>query len=90
MDRLPAERPEREPEVHEGPHHYIAETQLSTGEVQNLAEEIANIVAAAVGYEVAVSVRLEVADPEVPADVVQRLNEVLAKVAENLRLEKRG
>ena len=79
---LPAQRPEREPEVHEGTRHYVAEAQLATGEVQNLAEEIANIVAAAVGYEVA--------DPEVPAEVVQRLNEVLEKVAETLRLEKRG
>ena len=88
--RLPAQRPEREPEVHEGTRRYVAEAQLATGEVQNLAEEIANVVAATVGYEVKLSVRVEIDDPDVPAEVVQRLNEVLAKVAAALRLERRG
>jgi hypothetical protein len=88
--RLPTQRPGLPPEVHEGPRHYVAEAQLSTGEVQNLAEEIAGIVAAAIGYDVALSVKLEITDPDVPAEVVQRLNEVLAKVAGALRLERRG
>jgi hypothetical protein len=88
--RLPAQRPEPRPEVREGDLRFVAEAQLTTGEVQNLAEEIANIVSAAVGYDVALSVKLDISDPNVPAEVVQRLNEVLAKVAGALRLEKRG
>jgi hypothetical protein len=88
--RLPAQKPERLPEVREEDRRFVAEAQLTTGEVQNLAEEIANIVAAAVGYDVKLRVRVEVDNPDVPGDVVQRLNEVLAKVAAALRLEKRG
>jgi hypothetical protein len=87
--RLPAQRPEREPEVHEGPRRYVAEAKLATGEVQNLAEEIANVVAATVGYEVKLSVRVEIDDPDVPAEVVQRLNEVLARVKAGMVIERR-
>lgn len=36
------------------------------------------------------SVSLEIDDPDLPLEVVQRLNEVLARVAEGLRLERRG
>ena len=88
--RLPAQRPEPEREVHEGPHHYVAEAQLTTGEIQNLADEIANIVAVAVGCDVKLRVRVEIDNPDVPAQIVQRLNEALAKVAAALRLERRG
>jgi len=39
---------------------------------------------------VKLSVSLEIDDPDLPLEVVQRLNEVLARVAEGLRLERRG
>lgn len=77
--RLPTQPPVVGPVVREGTGHYIARARLATGETQNPTEEIANIVSAALGYGVALSVRLDISDPNVPAHIVHRLNEALAK-----------
>ncbi len=69
---------------------YAAQAELTTGEIQNLADEVASIVAAAVGHELKFVLRLEIEEPELPDDVVNRINEALANVAEGLRLEKQG
>ncbi len=88
--RVPTEKPPVGPPVEVPTGAYAAQAELTTGEIQNLADEVASIVAAAVEHELKFVLRVEVDDPNLPDDVVNRINEALAKVAEGLRLEKRG
>ncbi len=88
--RIPAKGPAIGPVVEERGGAFSARARLTIGEIQNLADEVANIVAAAVGHELKFLLHIEIEDPDVPEDVVKHINEALAKVAESLKLERHG
>jgi Protein of unknown function (DUF499) len=64
----------------------VAEGELHMNELQTLAEVSDKLKRAAVGYEVKLSVRIEIGGKPVGDDVVEKVNAVLAEVSEGLRL----
>jgi len=64
-----------------------AEADLKVALVQDLAEQVGELARLAVGYDVRMRFRIEVGGAKpVPADLVEKLNQVLAEVAKDLRL----
>lgn len=65
----------------------VAEAELQTYEIQDLAEQIADLRSAASGYGLRVQVRIEVGgDTPPPDEVVARVNEVLGQIKNGLRI----
>jgi hypothetical protein len=65
----------------------VAQATLQAGEVQNLADEIGDVMQAAAGYGLRIQVNLELGSDAAPPDeVVERVNEVLKRVAAELEL----
>lgn len=64
----------------------VAEAELRPNEIQDLADVVGELVAAAVGYDLTFRLRVEVGgDSEVPDEVVKKLNKILEDVAVDLR-----
>jgi hypothetical protein len=64
-----------------------AEAELQTHEIQDLAEQIADLRSAASGYGLRVHVRIEVGgDTPPPDDIVTKVNEVLGQIKDDLQL----
>ena len=70
------------------PEVLVASAYLGTGELQELADQIGEIGKAAVGFEMKISVRIEVGSggKRPPGDVVARINEKLGEISEKLAL----
>jgi hypothetical protein len=65
-----------------------AEAELKTGELQDLADEIASIVSAAAGLRLRFVIRVEVTSTPPPTpEILSRINEALARVSDKLKLE---
>ncbi len=65
----------------------VAEAELATSEIQDLAEVIGNIRSAAAGHELKFRLRIELGDSGVPPDeVVKKVNELLKGVSAKLQL----
>lgn len=66
----------------------VAEAELATNEIQDLAEVIGNIRSAAAGHELKFRLRIELGSPtHPPAEVVEKVDEILADVSSSLQLE---
>jgi hypothetical protein len=64
-----------------------AESELEVHEIQDLADEIAEIANIAAPYGIRFHVQIDAGtEDEVPDDVVARLNEALRRVSGNLEL----
>jgi hypothetical protein len=65
----------------------VAHATLQASEVQNLGDEIGDVMQAAAGYGLRIQVNLELGSDAAPPDeVVERVNEVLKRVAAELEL----
>lgn len=65
----------------------VAEGELRMDELQDLAEHFGAVKKAAIGYDVKLTVRIEIGGkPSVVDEVVMKVNEELAKVSEKLKL----
>jgi len=65
----------------------VAEAELRPNEIQDLADVIGELVAAAVGLELTFQLRVELAGaPKLPDAVVDKINQLLAGVTEGLKL----
>ena len=96
--RLPGddEEPKRKEEVHElerpasRPGVRWATASLEPDEIQNLADEVGDLVAAAAAYGIRFHLRVEAGSKEpLPDDVAARLDEVLRRISAKLSLENR-
>jgi Ni,Fe-hydrogenase III small subunit len=86
--RVPTEAPLPPPPPPPRPGVLTAEAELKTGEMQDLADEIANIVSAAAGLRLRFVVRVEVTSTPPPnAEIIKKINEALAKVSNKLKLD---
>jgi hypothetical protein len=66
----------------------VAEAELRPNEIQDLAEIIGELVGAAVGYELTFHLRVELSgEISLPDDVVDRVNQLLEEVTDELKLE---
>jgi len=66
----------------------VAHATLQASEVQNLGDEIGDVMQAAAGYGLRIQVHLELGSDVAPSDeVVERVNEVLKRVAAGLKLQ---
>ena len=81
--RVPTEPPPLPP----GPRAYRGEAELSIAEVQNLADQLSAIQSAAVGLNLRLVVRIELAPASPPEEEqVDRLNDALGGVSPKLRV----
>ncbi len=65
----------------------MAEAELQTGEIQNLAEVVGDIVKAAAGYDLKFGLRIELGGPTAPpSEVVDKVNKALKEVMPKLQL----
>ena len=81
--RVPTEPPPLPP----GPRAYRGEAELSIAEVQNLADQVSAIQSAAVGLNLRLVVRVELAPASPPEEEqIERLNEALGGVSPKLRV----
>jgi len=86
--RVPTEVPLAPPPLPPRPGVLTAEAELKTGELQDLADEIASIVSAAAGLRLRFVIRVEVTSTPPPTpEILSRINEALAKVSDKLKLE---
>lgn len=67
----------------------VASASLSKDQMQDLADLLGEIGTAAVGYDLNISIRIEVGGQEKapPEDVLKRINSLLGSVSKDLRLE---
>ena len=66
----------------------VAEADLRTNELQDLSDLTGEIAQAAAGYELKLSVRVELGGEKVPPDnVIEAVNQLLAKVSDRLKLK---
>jgi hypothetical protein len=66
----------------------VAAAELRPSEIQDLADVIGELLSAAVGYDLGFYLRVELkGNAQVPASVVERVNQILAGVNAELRLE---
>lgn len=66
----------------------VAQAELRPHQIQDLAEIIGELVNAAVGYELVFRLRVELGGAAaLPAEVVQKINELLGQIAADLELE---
>lgn len=64
----------------------VAEAELRPNEIQDLADVVGDLVAAAVGYDLTFRLRLEMGgDSEVPDEVVTKMNKILEDVSEEFK-----
>ncbi len=76
------------PVIEQRPGVVVAEAALTTAQVQDLADQVGELVRAAVGHDVKLHFRIEVGGAKpIPADVLMRLNEILKEIAKDLRLQ---
>jgi hypothetical protein len=65
----------------------VAEAELRPNQIQDLADQVAEIVKAAAGLELKFNLRVELGGPSQPSDeIVARVNELLRGVADKLKL----
>jgi hypothetical protein len=66
----------------------VAEAELRQNQLQDLADQVGELTRAAVGHKLKFLLRIELGgETPPPADLVERLNALLAEVAEGLRFE---
>jgi len=66
----------------------VAEADLRLNEIQDLADAVANIGQAAVGFDLKLHLRLELSGASRPPDdVVTKINLLLQEISEKLRLQ---
>jgi len=66
----------------------VAEADLRLTEIQDLADAVANIGQAAVGFDLKLHLRLELSGASRPPDdVVTKINLLLQEISEKLRLQ---
>jgi uncharacterized protein YoxC len=66
----------------------VAEADLRLNEIQDLADAVANIGQAAVGFDLKLHLRLELSGvSRPPDDVVTKINLLLQDISEKLRLQ---
>ena len=66
----------------------VAEADLRLNEIQDLADAVANIGQAAVGFDLKFRLRLELRGASRPPDdVVTNINLLLQEISDNLRLQ---
>jgi hypothetical protein len=76
------------PAIQKRPGVVVAEADLKPAQVQDLAEQVGELAKVAVGYEIKMRFRMEVGGAKSPpADLVERLNKILAEVAKELELQ---
>ena len=77
----------KEPPLSLKPGVLSAESDLRPGQIQDLAEKIAEITRQAVGLDLKFRLRIELGGAQPPPnDVVTKLNQILKEIADNLRL----
>lgn len=64
----------------------VTEATLKPNELQDLADQIAQIQTATVGYDLRFHMRIELAGESIPAEVIQKLNALLQEVTSHFRL----
>ena len=65
-----------------------AQADLRPSQVQDLADQVGEVARAAVGYDLRFSLRIDLAGATTPpAELVERLNKLLAEVADGLRFK---
>jgi hypothetical protein len=86
---LPGKPPVIKPPVIEKrPGVVMAEADLNIAQVQDLAEQVGELARVAVGHELRMHFRIEVGEGKpLPRELIDRLNELLGQVSEDLRLE---
>lgn len=85
---IPAEGP-RPPEPPRPTGVFIAEAELTTGQIQDLADQIGEVVRAAAGHDLRFRVRVQVGDgaKPIPKDVVAELSGLLTQIVKDLQLK---
>ena len=79
----------RRPDTVTRPGVLAAEAVLEANGIQDLADQIPEIAKAAVGSDLKFNIRVELGGDKPPAaEAVERINELLAEVSENLRLSR--
>lgn len=66
---------------------YVAEAELQPNEIQDLADEMGSLLAATVGQRIKFRLRIEM-DGSTPVEVVEKVNETLSAVNEDLKFKK--
>ncbi|MDI6709994.1 MAG: hypothetical protein QME76_04805 [Bacillota bacterium] len=84
--RVPDVAPPPPPPPPPRPGIRVAEAVLQPGEIQDLAEAVGEMVKAAVGYDLVFRLRVELGGTDLPEEVVEKINRMLAGVSENLKL----
>lgn len=87
--KMPQAQPSRpyQPDVRPTSKMRIGEALLSSGEIQELSDRIGDITATSVGYDLRFHLRLEIHGGNIQPDVIERLNDMLSQINENLRIE---
>lgn len=89
--RVPSAQPPKPPVVVPPvvkPGVLVAEAELRSVQIQDLAEAIGDLLSAVVGYDLKFRLAVELSGTDrPPADVVEKANRVLGEVSEKLRLE---
>jgi hypothetical protein len=87
--RVPAERPVTDKRIGEGTEPGVRKTEaeLSSGEIQDLAERIGDILKEAAGKQIRFRLHVEITGiSSEEGGIVERINAVLQKISEKLRL----
>jgi len=67
---------------------YSTRAQISTVELQDLADAVDELTQASIGSDLSFELRIELSGDELPSeDVVERLNKILQQISERLRLK---
>lgn len=64
----------------------IAEADLTSNQIQDIADQMGNITSATIGYDLRFHLRLELHGSDVPQEVIDRLNEILIEIDDTLNL----
>lgn len=94
--RLPVVTPTPSHEIHHPkppvytPNVLVAEADLDSGQIQDLADKISELTKAAVGTKIRLRLRVELGDPATkrpPEESIAAINELLAEISEQLHLK---
>ncbi len=87
--RLPAQAPPRKPDDQLRPKGTrTAKAQLKSGQIQDLADRVADITKAAAGMDIRFTVTVELGGDSAPApEAVERLQELLGDISADFKLE---
>lgn len=86
--RLPVEPPPPPPPPLGGA--FVAEADLRPGQIQDLAEVVADLTRAAAGHDLKFHLRIELGGEEPPPDkAVQEVNKILKPISEGIQLRRR-